>query len=87
MSLARLDGRVAIAQFLRRLRLSPISDAAQAAHRMAITRPEVSTLLRVEFSYLCERKRMDCLIRLGYGIVIKVRPATKRANHLNPALV
>ena len=54
---------------------------------MAITRPEVSTLLRVEFSYLCERKRMDCLIRLGYGIVIKVRPATKRANHLKPALV
>ena len=54
---------------------------------MAITRPEVSALLRVEFSYLCERKRMDCLIRLGYGIVIKVRPATKRANHLKPALV
>ena len=59
---------------------------AQAAHRMAITRPEVSALLRVEFSYLCERKLMDCLNRLGYGIVIKVRPATKRANHLKPAL-
>ena len=60
---------------------------AQAAHRMGITRPEVSALLRGEFSYLCERKLMDCLNRLGYGIVIKVRPATKRANHLKPALV
>ena len=30
---------------------------------------------------------MDCLNRLGYGIVIKVRPATKRANHLKQALV
>ena len=54
---------------------------------MGINRPEVSALLRGEFSYLCERKLMDCLNRLGYGIVIKVRPATKRANHLKPALV
>ncbi len=54
---------------------------------MGITRPKVSALLREEFSNLCERKLMDCLNRLGYDIVIKVRPATKRIRHLKLALV
>ena len=54
---------------------------------MGITRPDVSALLRGEFSYLCERKLMDCLTRLGYDIEIKVRPATKRVRHLKLALV
>ena len=60
---------------------------AQAAHRVGITRRKVSALLRGEFSSLSECKLMDCLNRLGYDIVIKVRPATKRANHLKQALV
>ena len=54
---------------------------------MGITRRKVSALLRGEFSYLCERKLMDCLNRLGYDIEIKVRPATKRVRHLKLALV
>ena len=61
--------------------------ASRRIFQRGITRPKVSALLRGEFSYLCERKLMDCLNRLGYGIVIKVRPATKRANHLKPMLV
>ena len=54
---------------------------------MGITRPEVSGLLRGEFSYLCECKLMDCLKRLGNDIEIKVQPATKRVRHLKLALV
>ena len=54
---------------------------------MGITRPEVSALVCGEFSNLCERKLMNCLNRLGYDMVIKVRPATKRVKHLKLALV
>ena len=61
--------------------------ASRRIFQRGIIRPKVSALLRGEFSYLCERKLMDRLNRLGYDIVIKVRSATKRANHLKPALV
>jgi len=46
---------------------------AEAARRMGLKQPEVSALLRGEFSSLSERKLMDCLLRLGYDIEIRVR--------------
>lgn len=38
---------------------------AEAAERMGLTQPTVSSLLRGEFSNFSERKLMDCLNRLG----------------------
>jgi hypothetical protein len=32
-------------------------------------------MMRGDFSNLSERKRMDCLTRLGYDIEITIRPA------------
>ena len=38
---------------------------AEAARRIGIAQPKVSSMLRVDFSNLSERKLMDCLNRLG----------------------
>ena len=53
-----------------------------AAERMGIPQPKVSAMLRGDFTNLSERKRMDCLNRLGYDIEIKVRPASAPVGHL-----
>lgn len=53
-----------------------------AARRMGITQPKVSDMMRGDFSNLSERKLMDCLIRLGYDIEIKVKPASEAIGHL-----
>jgi predicted XRE-type DNA-binding protein len=49
---------------------------------MGIPQPQVSTMLRGDFTNLSERKLMDCLNRLGYDIEIKVRPAAEPLGHL-----
>jgi predicted XRE-type DNA-binding protein len=54
----------------------------EAAKRMGITQPKVSDMMRGDFTNLSERKLMDCLIRLGYDIEIKVRPAKADVGHL-----
>ena len=54
----------------------------EAAKRMGITQPKVSDMVRGDFTNLSERKLMDCLIRLGYDIEIKVRPAKTELGHL-----
>lgn len=54
----------------------------EAAKRMGLTQPKVSEMMRGDFSNLSERKLMDCLNRLGYDIVIKVKPASKPVGHL-----
>ena len=54
----------------------------EAAKRMGITQPKVSDMMRGDFTNLSERKLMDCLTRLGYDIVIKVRPAKAGIGHL-----
>ena len=54
----------------------------EAAQRMGLTQPKVSSLLRGEFSNLSERKLMDCLNRLGYDIEIKVKPTSEPVGHL-----
>ena len=53
-----------------------------AAKRMGITLPNVSDMMRGDFSNLSERKLMDCLNRLGYDIEIKVMPAAEPVGHL-----
>ena len=47
----------------------------EAATRMGLTQPKVSSMMRGDFSNLSERKLMDCLTRLGYDIKIEVKPA------------
>ena len=58
----------------------------EAAKRMGIRQPKVSDMMRGDFSNLSERKRMDCLNRLGYDIEIKVRPVSKRRVRLTLAV-
>lgn len=55
---------------------------AEAAKRMGLTQPKVSSLLRGEFSNFSERKLMDCLNRLGYDIEIRVRETVEPIGHL-----
>jgi predicted XRE-type DNA-binding protein len=54
----------------------------EAAKRMGITKPNVSDMMRGDFTNLSERKLVDCLTRLGYDIEIKVRPAKAEIGHL-----
>lgn len=54
----------------------------EAAQRMGISQPKVSTMMRGDFSNLSERKLMNCLNRLGYDIEIKVRPAAEPVGRL-----
>lgn len=54
----------------------------EAAERMGLTQPKVSSLLRGEFSNFSERKLMDCLNRLGYDIEIRVRKTPEPVGHL-----
>jgi predicted XRE-type DNA-binding protein len=53
-----------------------------AAKRMGLTQPKVSDMMRGNLSNLSERKLMECLNRLGYDIVIKVKPAAEPVGHL-----
>lgn len=69
---------IEIAKAVRKLGLTQ----DEAARRMGITQPKVSGMLRGDFSNLSERKLMDCLNRLGYDIVIKVKPAAEPLGHL-----
>jgi predicted XRE-type DNA-binding protein len=58
----------------------------EAAKRMGVPQPKVSSMMRGDFTNLSERKLMDCLNRLGYDIEIKVRPATAPVGHLTLAI-
>ncbi len=57
----------------------------EAAKRMGIPQPKVSSMMRGDFTNLSERKLMDCLNRLGYDIEIKVRLAAEPVGHLTLA--
>lgn len=54
----------------------------EAAERMGLTQPKVSSLLRGEFSNFSERELMDCLNRLGYDIEIRVRKTPEPVGNL-----
>ena len=69
---------IEIRKAMRRLGLTQ----QEAAKRMGVTQPKVSDMMRGDFSNLSERKLMDCLIRLGYDIEIKVKPASNPVGHL-----
>ncbi|MET0540882.1 MAG: helix-turn-helix transcriptional regulator [Variovorax sp.] len=69
---------IEITKAIRRLQMTQ----SEAAHRMGISQPKVSALLRGEFSNLSERKLMDCLNRLGFDIEIKIKPAAASTGHL-----
>lgn len=58
----------------------------EAAKRMGISQPNVSDMMRGNFTNLSERKLMDCLTRLGYDIEIKVRLAKSPIGHLMLAI-
>jgi len=53
---------------------------------MRLTQPKLSDMMRGDFSNLSERRRMDCLNRLGYDIEIKVKPAAEPLGHLTLAI-
>ena len=53
----------------------------EAVKRMGITQPKVCGMKRGDFANLSERKLMDCLTRLGYGIEIFVRPIEAVLGH------
>jgi predicted XRE-type DNA-binding protein len=73
---------IEITRAVRRLRLTQ----EEAARRMGITQPKVSSLMRGDFANLSERKLMDCLNRLGYDIEIRVRPTSDPVGHLRLAI-
>ncbi len=58
----------------------------EAAKRMGLPQPKVSSMMRGDFTNLSERKLMDCLNRLGYDIEIKVSPAVEPIGHLTIAV-
>ena len=62
---------IEIVKVVKRLRLNQ----AEAAKRMGLTQPDVSALLRGDFSNFSERKLMDCRNRIGHDIEIRVKPA------------
>jgi predicted XRE-type DNA-binding protein len=68
------------------IRLRQWRSVVTSAKRMGITQPNLSGMMRGDFSNLSERKLMDCLNRLGYDIEIKVKPASKRVGHLRLAI-
>jgi predicted XRE-type DNA-binding protein len=58
----------------------------EASRRMGIPQPKVSAFMHGDFTNLSERKLMDCLNRLRYDIVIKVKPTTEPVEHLTLAV-
>jgi predicted XRE-type DNA-binding protein len=72
---------IQIVKAVRRLGLSQ----EEAGRRMGLPQPKVSGLFLGDFANVSERKLMDCLIRLGYDIEIRVKPAAKRIGHVKLA--
>lgn len=57
----------------------------EAAKRMGVPQPKVSSMMRGDFINLSERKLMDCLNRLGYDIEIKLQPTNAALGRLTLA--
>ena len=51
----------------------------QSAKILGLSQPRLSKMLRGQFCGISEMKMMDCLIRLGHGVKIVVRPPRKSA--------
>jgi predicted XRE-type DNA-binding protein len=50
---------------------------AEAASKLGLTQPKVYTLLKGQFRGVSERRRLDCLTRLGRDVQIVIRPIPK----------
>src|SRR4030066_1142545 len=69
---------IEITKAVRRLGLSQ----AEAGRRMGLPQPKVSGLFRGKFANVSERKLMECLNGLGYGVGVRGKPAGRRPGHL-----
>ena len=69
---------IEIVKAIRRLDLTQ----AEAAQRIGLTQPKVSTLLSGEFTNFSERKLMDCLNRIGYDVEIRIKRTSRKAGRL-----
>lgn len=67
-----------IAEVIRRRGLTQV----QAAAKLGLTQPKVSSLLRGRFRGISERRLMDCLTRLGRDVQIVVRPSHREVGRL-----
>jgi predicted XRE-type DNA-binding protein len=58
---------------------------AEAAEKLGLTQPKVSTLLKGQFRGVSERRLLDCLTQLGRDvqIVIKPAPRSRRSGQLS----
>src|ERR1700688_2232349 len=50
---------------------------AEAAEKLGLTQPKVSTLLKGQFRGVSERRLLDCLTRLGRDVQIVIKPAPR----------
>ena len=62
-----------VAQLIRKRGLTQV----QAASRLGLTQPKISSLLKGRFRGISERRLLDCLTRLGRDVQIVVRPAAR----------
>ena len=67
-----------IAEVIRRRGLTQV----QAAAKLGLTQPKVSSLLKGRFRGISERRLMDCLTRLGRDVQIVVRPSHREMGRL-----
>ncbi len=61
------------------MKISDLIDASgltqtEAAKKLGLTQPKLSTLLRGQFRGVSERRLLDCLIQLGQDVQIVVKP-------------
>ncbi|HEX2010882.1 MAG TPA: helix-turn-helix transcriptional regulator [Roseateles sp.] len=69
---------VEITRAIRRLGLTQ----EEAGRRMGIPQPKVSAMMRGDFANMSERKLMDCIIRLGYDVEIKLKAVKRPVGHI-----
>ena len=62
-----------IEQLIRKQGLTQV----QAAAKLGLTQPKISSLLKGRFRGVSERRLLDCLTRLGRDVQIVVRPAAR----------
>ena len=67
-----------IAEVIRRRGLTQV----QAAAKLGLTQPKISSLLRGRFRGISERRLMNCLTRLGRDVQIVVKPSHKEVGRL-----
>lgn len=67
---------------IRKAMRTPGLTQQEAAKRMSITQPNVSDMMRGDFTNQSERKLMGCPTRLGDDIEISLRPVKVEIGHV-----